>query len=87
MKPPPLSKPEKKDTYRAGFLNQGAQAPWGALRFLQGCLGKMSKNCPKLVYKPEGGTSLPFSYTKPQVFIVHHYNFPAAGLLTKLMTS
>ncbi|CAI9536936.1 unnamed protein product [Staurois parvus] len=42
----------------------------------------MSKNCPKLVYKPAGGTSLPFSYTKPQVFIVHHYDLLAASFLT-----
>ncbi|CAI9584879.1 unnamed protein product [Staurois parvus] len=42
----------------------------------------MSKNWSKLVYKPAGGTSLPFSYTKPQFFIVHHYNLLAAGVLT-----
>ncbi|CAI9598208.1 unnamed protein product [Staurois parvus] len=42
----------------------------------------MSKNCPKLVYKPVGGTSLPFSYTKPQDFTVHHYDLLAAGVLT-----
>ncbi|CAI9607882.1 unnamed protein product [Staurois parvus] len=47
-----------------------------------GCLGKMAKNCPKCIYKPAGGTSLPFSNTKPQVFIVHHYNLLAAGILT-----
>ncbi|CAI9599336.1 unnamed protein product [Staurois parvus] len=47
-----------------------------------GCLGKMSKNCPKHVHKLVGGTSLPFSYTKPRVFIVHHYDLLAAGVLT-----
>ncbi|CAI9536178.1 unnamed protein product [Staurois parvus] len=35
------------------------QAPCDAFRFLQGCLGKMPKNCPQIVYKPAGGSSLP----------------------------
>ncbi|CAI9546488.1 unnamed protein product [Staurois parvus] len=59
-----------------------AQAAWSALKCLQGCLGKMSKNGPKLVYKPVGGRSLPFSYTKPQVFIVYHYDLLATSILT-----
>ncbi|CAI9532391.1 unnamed protein product, partial [Staurois parvus] len=58
---------------RSTFLNQGA------LKFLQGCLGKMSKNCQKPVYKPAGETKLPSSYTKPQVFIVHLFDLLAAS--------
>ncbi|CAI9553946.1 unnamed protein product [Staurois parvus] len=42
----------------------------------------MSNNCPKLVYKPAGGTSRLSSYTKPQVFILHHNNLLADSVLT-----
>lgn len=66
----------------AAFYIQGAQAPWGEFRFLQGYLGKSPKNCPNIVYKKVGGSSLPFSYTKPQVFIVYYYNLQALCVLT-----
>lgn len=45
------------------FFNQAAQAPGGVFRFLQGFLSKMSKNCPTIVYKSAGISSLPFIYT------------------------
>lgn len=57
--------------HRPVFFNQGA------VGFHQGCLNKMPKN----VYKAVGGSSLPFAYTKPQVFILHHNNLPATRTL------
>lgn len=49
-----------------------------AFRFLQGHLGKMPKNCPKIVHK----SAVDQNYKKLQVFIVHHYDLLDAGALT-----
>lgn len=46
--------------------------------FFKGVLAK----CLKMIYKPAGGSKLPFNYTKPQVFIVHNYNFLVVSILT-----